>query len=143
MTRFDPLTPAHAELIAGMHHVCFAEPWDAPAMTSLLAMPGAFGWLAADETPQGFVLARVAADEAEILTLVVLPPYRCTGLGTRLMREAAAEAKRLGAVKIFLEVAANNVAGRALYTTCGFLQTGTRPCYYRDSIEALLMARDL
>jgi ribosomal-protein-alanine N-acetyltransferase len=144
MRTLEPLTIAHAELIAGMHRICFAEPWDKAAMASLLAMPGAFGWLAAaDGVPQGFVLARTAADEAEILTLVVLPPHRRRGLGAALIGAAAAEAKRRGAATLFLEVAANNQAARALYTAGGFSQSGTRPRYYGNSIDALLMTRDL
>ena len=138
-----PLEPVHAELIAGMHHICFKEPWNAKAMRELLAMPGAYGWLAAEAEPQGFVLARAAADEAEILTILVLPPYRRHGLAERLLSAAAEGARSRGAAKLFLEVAANNAAALGLYTKGGFSQTGKRPRYYGNSIDALLMSLDL
>lgn len=144
MSELTPLSAAHAKLIAGMHHICFAEPWSEKAMAELLALPGCFGWLAAqDETPQGFVLARLAADEAEILTILVLPPYRRHGLAQRLLDAAAATAKGQGVGKLFLEVALSNVAGMELYTKVGFVQVGRRPRYYANGGDALLLARDL
>jgi ribosomal-protein-alanine N-acetyltransferase len=141
--RLEPLGAAHAGLIAGMHHVCFKEPWNEEAMRSLLAMPGAFGFLAVDRTPQGFVLARSAADEAEILTLLVLPPYRRRGLARALLEAAVEKARAEGAKTMFLEVAANNRAGRALYIAAGFVQQGIRPRYYEDGVDALLLSRSL
>lgn len=139
-----PLSVAHARLIAGMHHICFAEPWNEKAMADLLALPGCFGWLAAEgETPHGFVLARIAADEAEILTILVLPPYRRRGLAGRLLDAVIDNAKMQGAVKLFLEVALSNVAGLELYTKVGFIQVGRRPRYYANGGDALLLAIDL
>lgn len=139
-----PLTAAHARLIAGMHNICFAEPWNEKAMAELLALPGCFGWLAAEgETPQGFVLARIAADEAEILTILVLPPYRRSGLARRLLDAVTGNAKMQGVGKLFLEVALSNEAGLALYTKVGFAQVGRRPRYYANGGDALLLAKDL
>jgi ribosomal-protein-alanine N-acetyltransferase len=139
-----PLTPGYAKLIAGMHHVSFAEPWSEKAMAELLALPGCFGWLAAEDgEPQGFVLARIAADEAEILTLMVLPPYRRNGLAQRLLGEVVEYAKSQAVGTLFLEVALSNVAGRELYTKVGFVQVGRRPRYYANGGDALLLARDL
>lgn len=136
-----PLSVAHAELIAGMHHVCFKEPWDAKAMAELLAMPGAYGFLAGGDKPQGFVLCRAAAGEAEVLTILVLPPYRRTGLGSELLRAALEQAKAAGAGTMFLEVAADNANGKALYAAHGFTQVGRRPRYYHGEIDALVMSR--
>jgi ribosomal-protein-alanine N-acetyltransferase len=145
MTReLTPLTVAHAKLIAGMHHVCFAEPWSEKAMSELLALPGCFGWLAVEDgLPQGFVLARIAADEAEILTIMVLPPYRRNGLAERLLDKVADYAKSQTVAKLFLEVALSNLAGRQLYTKVGFVQVGLRPRYYANGGDALLLACNL
>ena len=139
-----PLIAAHAGLIAGMHHICFAEPWSEKAMAELLALPGCFGWLAAEgEAPQGFVLARIAADEAEILTILVLPPYRRAGLARRLLDAVIGNAKMQGVGKLFLEVALSNAAGLQLYTKVGFTEVGRRPRYYANGGDALLLAMDL
>jgi ribosomal-protein-alanine N-acetyltransferase len=137
------LGPAHAQLIASMHHVCFAEPWDAQAMAELLAMPGAFGFLAGAEAPEGFILCRAAADEAEVLTILVLPPYRRRAIASQLLEAAAQMARSLGAETMFLEVAADNLAGQALYAAHDFAEVGRRPRYYRGVTDALVLRRAL
>ena len=148
MSGLIPLTIAHAGLIAGMHHVCFAEPWSEKAMAELLVLPGVYGWLASAEgqqgwQPQGFVMARVAADEAEILTIMVLPPYRRHGLAQRLLEAALDNAKMQGAQKMYLEVASSNDNAMQLYTKVGFVQVGCRKRYYADGVDALLLSRDV
>ena len=102
-------------------------------------MPGCF----ALATDAGFVLARQAADEAEILMLAVLPAARRQGLGRRLVEACAAEAARHGATTLFLEVAAGNDAARALYRATGFAQVGRRRGYYADGADALVLRRPL
>jgi ribosomal-protein-alanine N-acetyltransferase len=141
MTTLTPLSLAHAGLIAGMHHVCFAEPWNEKAMAELLVLPGVYGWLAADGKPEGFVMARIAADEAEILTLMVLPPYRRHGLARRLLEAALDNAKVQGVENMYLEVASSNRAAQYLYTKMGFTQVGRRKGYYGEGVDALLLAR--
>ena len=140
MDRFlQPLEACHAALIAGMHRVAFAEPWNEPAMTTLLAMAGSFGFLAHAERPEGFILCRAVADEAEVLTLLVLPPYRRRGLATALLAKAMGAARDLGVSAMFLEAAANNKAALALYSALGFGQVGSRTHYYADGTDALVL----
>ncbi len=146
--RYFPVEAVHAALLAGMHRICFAEPWNEKAMGELLAMPGAFGIFAAKDAkgakhPHGFILCRVAGDEAEVLTLLVLPPFRRAGLAAGLLERAIAAAGQAGAIAVFLEVAADNGAARALYSTMGFKQVGCRPRYYGNAIDALVMKRQL
>ena len=92
-------------------------------MALQLSLPGAFGFMAG---PDGFVLARVAADEAEILTLAVVPQRRRHGIGTLLINAASHRAAMLGAVAMLLEVAVSNEAAVALYERLGFAQGGLR-----------------
>lgn len=146
-----PVEPVHAAVLAGMHRVCFAEPWEERAMRELLAMPGAFGFLVLSRPgertggnrPKGFILCRVAGDEAEVLTLLVLPPYRRDGLAKKLLGRAIDAARHAGATVFFLEVAADNDAARALYSAEGFKQVGRRPRYYGNATDALVMRRSL
>lgn len=142
---------AHVPLIAAMHRICFTEYWDAPAVADILTMPGSFGWVAqepaadaaAPPRPAGLILCRVAADEAEVLTIAVLPPYRRRGVGRMLLDAALDTAGRAGAEAMFLEAAANNTAALALYSSVGFSQVGLRPRYYGGVIDALILRRDL
>ncbi len=91
----------------------------------------------------GFILARVAADEAEILTIAVSPELRGQGLGGALLEAAMAEAARRGAAAMFLEVSADNHGAQRLYERHGFGQVGLRQRYYADGSDARVMQRDL
>lgn len=140
-----PAGPAAAALLAGLHRAAFpADPWSEPAMARLLAMPGAFALIATREGgPAGFVLARVAADEAEIVTLGVVPAHRRRGIGRRLLAATAGEAAQRGAARLFLEAAETNLAARRLYAADGFREAGRRRCYYPDGTDAVVLARPL
>lgn len=137
--------------MAGLHALCFPDdPWDAGLLARLLAMPGVIGLLATDPdtaSPMGLVLVRVAADEAEILTIGVAPAARRRGVGADLLLAAAARAAAVGAASLFLEVAEDNAAGRALYDRLGFASVGRRPAYYArpggPAVAALVLGRSL
>lgn len=137
--------PLEAEVIAALQQACFPDdPWDAASIATLAGPPGGFAVLAlAGEQPVGFVLARVAAEDAEILAIGVLPEARRGGLGRHLVEAAVEGSARLGATALFLEVAEDNDAARALYKTCGFYSVGRRPGYYRraDGRVAALVLR--
>ena len=128
------------EALAVLHAEAFDTPWDAASLSALLDSPGVF----AVEQPDGFILIRVVADEAEILTLAVRPAARRSGLGGRLVEAAVIRAAALGAERMFLEVAEDNVAARALYARAGFVEAGRRRGYYARSDgsreDALILA---
>ena len=128
------VTPCHAALLAEIHAAAFppGERWDAAAMAGLLAMPGAFGLL---DDRGGFVLARAAGGEAELLTVAVAPPVRRHGVGRALV---AGVLDRLGG-PVFLEVAADNQAARGLYGDAGFVACGRRQDYYGPGRDALVL----
>jgi ribosomal-protein-alanine N-acetyltransferase len=113
-------------VLAALHQTSFPHPWSGDAICDLLAGPGVFAW----STENGFVLARAAAGEAEILTLAVVPSARGHGLGRALLKAAASHAVSLGAASIFLEVGADNPAALALYASLGFDRVGQRKAYY-------------
>ncbi len=136
-------TPAHAHVMAAIHAASFPvkEIWGADAIALQLGLPGAFGFLAGpDNVPGGFVLARVAADEAEILTLAVAPESRRAGLASLLVRTAWSRAVSAGAARLLLEVAEDNTSARALYARIGFEQVGRRRGYYGAGADALVLA---
>ncbi|MCZ8193369.1 MAG: GNAT family N-acetyltransferase [Brevundimonas sp.] len=142
MTGADNPTPELAAALAAMHARAFNDPWPVSAFVALLSLPEARLEVAAD----GFILTRLAADEAEILTLAVCPTARRRGLGRRLVETAAAALAAEGATRLFLEVAEDNAAARALYAGAGFASVGRRPGYYgrpAGAVDALVLARDL
>jgi len=134
--------PLHATALSAIHSRAFAsdEFWDERIIAGQLSQPGVFGLL--DERG-GMLLARLGADEAEILTIAVVPERRQQGLGGALIQAAAAEARARGAVKLFLEVSTRNPAARGLYQQLGFAQVGRRKGYYADGSDALVLSKDL
>ena len=137
------MTAATAARLAGLHALAFSAPWDAAAFEALLGQAGVL----AIEVPEGFILIRSVADEAEILTLAVDPAARRQGLGTRLVREGALASAARGATRLFLEVADDNHAALALYARAGFTEAGRRRGYYArpegGRQDALILALNL
>ena len=146
-----PTGPFDLTLLAELHAACFAERWDAPALASLLAMPGALAFLASgpigrDEEPLGFVLLRAIAGEAEIISIGVRPEARRRGIGRRLLEAALAAAAAGGAERLFLEVAADNYQALGLYLSHDFTEVGRRPNYYQRNgggIMALVLSKPI
>ena len=133
---------AHAAAMAAVHAAAMpeGEAWSAAAITAQLALRGTFGLV---DPEGGMVLARVAADEAEILALAVIPPRRRHGSGAALLAAAEAQAARAGARTMYLEVAEPNHPARALYGRAGYVLAGRRRAYYRDGSDALVLRKPL
>lgn len=135
--------PGDGAILAGLHRRSFDAPWDEAAFEALLRQQGVVGIRHTD----GFVLLRAIVDEAEILTLAVNPEARRSGLGLRLVEAAAQFAARMQAVRLFLEVAEDNTAARALYAKAGFTTEGRRKAYYARSgapaVDAYILGLNL
>ncbi len=148
----EPLTPDDAATMAEIHREDFLRPWSEVEFQSLLSQDTVFGFAVREvgrqkRGPAGFVLARLAAGEAEILTITVARARRRLGLGWKLMDAVLRELHAQRAEALFLEVDEANVPALALYRRLGFREVGRRPAYYdraggRKS-AALVMRRDL
>jgi len=132
---FDPRNDDVA-LLAALHAASFPDAWSANFIRDLLDSPGTFAFIA----DSGFILARAAGDEAEILTLAVAPQQRRSGTGRALVREAASHARSLGATMLFLEVATDNEPALKLYVGAGFEPVGMRKAYYQGKDAQVLKA---
>ncbi len=129
-----PLRTDKAEDCARLHAGSFAHPWSAEEVAALIASASTLAAAALDPASgrlRGFVLARLAADEAEILTVAVDPAVRGKGVGRALLAENLRQAARAGARAMFLEVDQDNASALALYIRLGFVQVGQRSGYYR------------
>lgn len=121
--------------------------WSAPDIERLANAPGAEILVDRDEAPRGFVLFRMAADEAEILSIAVRPECQGAGIGAALLASAERIASERGARAMFLEAAASNSRARALYRHAGYVQIGCRRRYYIGADgyadDALILRKDL
>lgn len=116
------------EALARIHAQAFSSTraWSAAEFRSLLDQPGMV--LTGDD--RAFALLRVTLDEAEVLTIATAPEHRRKGLARAVLAQAETAVQTLGAAVIFLEVAEDNDAARALYAQAGYAQIGRRPGYY-------------
>lgn len=131
-------TMAHVAALAAIHAQAFArrEAWGEDAIALQLAMPGVLGLV---HGRGGMILVRVTEDEAEVLTLAVVPDARRQGVAGALLAGAMEAARQQAARTMVLEVAIGNVAARALYQRAGFVEAGRRPRYYADGGDALIL----
>jgi [ribosomal protein S18]-alanine N-acetyltransferase len=123
----------HAGLLSALQAQCFDDAWSPSSIAEVLVSPGAFALLAVqgEAMPVGFAVARLAGDEAELLSLGVVVSQRRKGIAKRLLRAVIERAGAAGSRALFLEVAESNDAARLLYSARGFTAVGRRPDYYR------------
>lgn len=142
-----PATEDDLPALAAIHAACFAAPWDATALRSVMSGPGAGCLVAALGSTAGFVIVRVIAGEAEILTIAVEPRARRRGMARALIEAAVIWSRAMGAEAMFLEAAEDNPAALALYEGLGFNIAGRRRAYYarpgRAPVDARVMRRAL
>lgn len=129
------------ERLACLHGACFVRPrpWSAVEFAGLLDGPHVFLLT----RPKAFLLGRVIADEAELLTLAVAPAARRQGIARALMDEFAATSRARGAARAFLEVAADNAPAQALYRGGGWRDAGRRRAYYAPDLDGVVMVLNL
>ncbi len=133
---------AHCDRLAAVHVRCFTRAWSATEIAGLLAQTAVHGLLASgDGKDTGMALLRVVADEAEILTIGVVPEARSRGVGRQLLETLEETAQTAGAARIFLEVSQANAAARRLYDQARYSEIGLRKAYYADGNDAHILEK--
>jgi ribosomal-protein-alanine N-acetyltransferase len=143
-----PAEMSDARAAAEIHALSFDRPWGLMEFERLMAEENILTHVAADEkASEGFVLSRLAADEAEILSIATHPRRRGEGIAGRLL-SAHREALLLNRIRtLFLEVEDSNAPALALYRRQGFTEVSRREAYYRkadgSAATALVMRKTL
>jgi ribosomal-protein-alanine N-acetyltransferase len=133
------------ETLARIHAAAFPgeRGWSAAEFTDLLSQPT----VRLETSGAAFLLGRIVAGEAEVLTLATDPDARRQGHARRALTAFLATCAEEGVTRIFLEVAADNAAALGLYDREGFVTTGRRRGYYARpgaaAVDAILMERAL
>lgn len=134
------LGPSDAPALAALEAAVFPDAWDAARFGRLL---GQDRFLAAGAfTASGlcaYLTAYSVAGELEIVNVAVIAAMRGRGIGRALLLYFLEQGRLGGACRAVLEVRSGNVAARALYAGCGFVQVGARKGYYADSGEDALV----
>jgi ribosomal-protein-alanine N-acetyltransferase len=133
-----------AAAIADLHAASFQRGWGEDEVHRLLVDSNVVAHrILQGQKLVGFALSRLAAGEAEILSIAIAPHRRGRGLSRPLLDLHLRRLAGLGARALFLEVGESNAAARALYRRAGFYQVGRREGYYQGGTSALVLRRDL
>jgi [ribosomal protein S18]-alanine N-acetyltransferase len=141
---FAEARPGDAAAIAALHTASFQRGWGEDEVHRLLIDRAVVAHRATvGGTMIGFIVSRLAADEAEILSVAIAPARRGRGFGRPLLDLHLRRLAGVGARRLFLEVDRNNAPARALYKRAGFYEVGQRQGYYQGGTAALVLRRDL
>lgn len=131
--------------ISEMEAECFPkEPWNFQMLASSFGTENFHGVLAEDGGEIiGYGGITVACDTADIANVAVTEAYRRSGVGTAVLTELLAVAKKRGANKVFLEVRVSNSVAMEMYLKSGFKGVYARTRYYSDGEDCLVMVKEL
>ena len=135
-----------ARALAGLHAASFHRGWSDGEFEALLIDRNVVAHRAmVGRRLAGFIVSRIAADEAEILSIAVAASRRGKGLARQLLDLNLRRLAGLGARTVFLEVDEANEPARRLYRRAGFREVGRREGYYSagKGSTALILRRDL
>jgi ribosomal-protein-alanine N-acetyltransferase len=135
--------PNDAAAIAALHTASFQRGWGEDEVYRLLIEKTVVAHRAMSTTMIGFILSRMAAGEAEILSIAIAPRQRGRGFARPLLDLHLRRLAGLGTRAVFLEVDESNAPARALYRRAGFRDVGRRQSYYQSGASALVLRRDL
>jgi len=141
---FSEASARDAGAIAAIHAASFQRGWSEDEIYRLLIDRAVVTHRAMiGRRLIGFILSRLAADEAEILSVAIAPAWRGRGLARPLLELHLRRLAGLGARTVFLEVCERNDSARRLYDGAGFHEVARRQGYYEGGSTALVLRRDL
>lgn len=160
-----------AELLTSIHRACFPHYWNVDAFNDFFSIQGTYALLVHLQSPPacggtqggtfppptppaggrgeaiGMMVYRVQGEQADIITIAVLPEYRRQGLALALMEHATTHMQQLGVTSLFLDVEDGNTAAITLYEGLGFDFRRRRKLYYRQKdgsyTDALVMSKKI
>jgi ribosomal-protein-alanine N-acetyltransferase len=141
-------TTQDAAAIAELHAASFRRGWSDGEIERLLLERNILAHRAmTGRRLDGFILSRLVAGEAEILSVAVGAAQRGRGLARTMLDLHLRRLAGLGTQTVFLEVDEENAPARRLYDRAGFREVGRRPGYYQQgrnlAATALILRRDL
>src|SRR5262249_28951248 len=140
--------PHDSAALAAVRGALFRRGWSEDEFERLLLDRSVLAHRATlGQRPVGFIISRIAAGEAEILSVAVARAQQGRGLARRLLDLHMRRLAGLGVRTVFLEVRGDRTPARRLDGRSACRQVGRRDGYYtrpgNASGAALVLRRDL
>ena len=134
----------HLEQIQDILLTDFDEFWNAGVLKNELENPLSVYIVALN---QGEVVGYAGLwqpdDEGHVTNIVTKKDKRGNNIGTLMLEEIINIAKNKNMKSITLEVNVNNNIAINLYKKYGFKEVGTRPKYYNNTDDAIIMTKEI
>lgn len=142
---YRPLDAAHAPDVAALESaVMGSDAWKASLVADELPRKDRTWWAAFDgNVLAGYCGGWIVDGQVQILKIATDPAYRRRGIAAELLALVASDARNLGATEMTLEVRASNAGAQTFYERMGLRNIGTRPHYYSDREDAVIMSGPL
>jgi ribosomal-protein-alanine N-acetyltransferase len=139
-----PYQPSDFETLYRIDRACFPKgiAYGKTEMKTYLRSKGSYCLIAeASGDVAGFILTERSTEQAHIITLDVLEPYRRQKMGSLLLETAEQEAISQGVQRIYLETATTNKAAIALWKKHGYREIAVATNYYGRGLDAFRMRK--
>src|SRR3954454_17797711 len=121
----EPATVRDAARLAQLHAASFNRGWSESEFEAMLTERNTLVHrLRIGRRIIGFAASRMAADEAEILSVAIAGRHRGRGFSRKLLLTPLGRLAGLGVRTVFLEVEEHNQPARRLYERAGFAIAG-------------------
>jgi [ribosomal protein S18]-alanine N-acetyltransferase len=139
----EVIRPMERKDVSRVHEIectCFRSPWSRLALMGELRNEVAhYLVMEVDGVICGYGGMWLLFEEAHVTNVAIMPEYRQTGRGRRLMLAMMNHAVKRGAEKMTLEVRDGNTVAQHLYARLDFQQNGFRAGYYSDTGEGAMI----
>jgi ribosomal-protein-alanine N-acetyltransferase len=141
-----PMRPGDLDHVVAVEQGIYSHPWTFGNFRDSLHA-GYSCWVMERQGELiGYGVLMIGVGEAHLLNLSVAGAWQRRGFGRLLLQHFVEQAQRCGAARMLLEVRLSNIAARALYRQCGFLELSVRRGYYPAESgreDAILMGMDV
>lgn len=135
-----PLTKDKLLNVLKIENECFVKPYSQNVLEETFSSKCFIGFYSGDEV-DGYVLASVVLDEANLDRIAVKKDKRNNQIATNLIKALENSLEKLGVTSIFLEVRVSNVSAINLYEKSGFKKINIRKKYYENTEDAIVMKK--
>ena len=147
MTTFREATPFDLPVFASLDKELFPySPWSASQYKEEFSSPIRHFVVAVDDAQSIIGYAGVfapGAEEADVLTVGVVPSQRGKGIARHLMALITDWAGQQGSTAMMLEVKIDNLEAIGLYESLGYSKLNIRKDYFGAGLDALVMRLEL